>query len=470
MLLTATAVLRAGLTATESLAALSTYSDRARVAVQHRIGPAVLWYLFTAGDVRAKISGAAATNRLSELLDLSHLTPIQTVQASEKPDDTLALPALVLDGDRVVGVLVADAVAAEEEERAWGGRQHIGFRGERTAAERPAFEVVRVFFGTDRQPHGDGRSDPYFVADRGDLTFGTADVSIPAQRKKGTLPRPSWWRFEFRENPARHVMITALQPLSRDAFVQDIRSTLQQATKKHALLFVHGYNVTFPDAVRRTAQLAYDLRTDDSLEFPGLPLLYSWPSQGAVLGYTTDETNIRWTQTHFEQFLRLALTETGAEVVHVIAHSMGNRALIECLNTLDTAMLPPGSAKLDQVVFAAPDYDAGTLEEMAARLATRATRLTLYASSGDLALRASREIRSGLRRAGESGDQLLVVNGIDTIDASSVDTSLLGHGYFGERTVLGDIFYLLKDRTPPGQRYGLTPRMRSDLRYWEFAP
>src|SRR5262249_29780206 len=162
--------------------------------------------------------------------------------------------------------------------------------------------------------------------------------------------------------------------------------------------FVHGYNVAFPDAVRRTAQLAYDLRSDETFEFPGLPMLYSWPSQGEFLKYPTDETNVQWSQPHFEQFLQMALTETGAERVHIIAHGMGNRAVIECLKSFVASSLPAGAGVLDQVVFAAPDYDAGTLENMAATLSTRAGRFTLYASSEDLALKASRELRSGLRR------------------------------------------------------------------------
>lgn len=156
-----------------------------------------------------------------------------------------------------------------------------------------------------------------------------------------------------------------------------IRSVFSQTSRRHALLLVHGYNVPFVDAVRRTAQLARDLRTDDRREFPGVPLLYSWPSQGQFLKYITDETNITWTRPHFEQFLRLALTETGAEVVHVIAHSMGTRALIECLSVFDTASLPPGSARLDQVVLAAPDFDADTLRELAQTLSSRAKRYTL---------------------------------------------------------------------------------------------
>ena len=46
--------------------------------------------------------------------------------------------------------------------------------------------------------------------------------------------------------------------------------------KDHALVFVHGFNTTFDNALFRTAQIAYDLK------FDGAPFVYSWPSQGQV--------------------------------------------------------------------------------------------------------------------------------------------------------------------------------------------
>lgn len=471
MLLPAIAVLSDETTWTQAEAALRPYADRARVAISRRAGPVVVWYLFAAQDVRARGAAASAPGaRLRDLLDLDAAQPVDTVQASAAPATATDRRILVLDGDRVAGILEpAIGVQEGDEETGRGVREHIGFRDERAPAEKPPFEVIRVFYGTDRRPEGDATVAPYYGTDRGTLAFGSAEVSIPSKRDRGTLPRPAWWRLEFRENPARHVMVTAVRPLAREAFLADIRSTFAQASQKHALLFIHGYNVTFADALMRTAQIAFDLRSDELIEFPGVPLLYSWPSLGQTLGYLRDETLIRWTQPHFEQFLRIALSETGADVVHVIAHSMGNRALIECLSTLDLSGLPAGSAVLDQVVFAAPDFDADTLADLAAQLSSRARRCTLYASSGDLALRTSRELRGGLRRAGESGEELLVVNGIDTIDASNVDTSLLGHGYFGERTILGDIFYLLKDRKSPDERFGLIRRMRANVKYWEMA-
>ena len=65
--------------------------------------------------------------------------------------------------------------------------------------------------------------------------------------------------------------------------------------------------------------------------------------------------------------------------------------------------------------------------------------MTLYASSHDEALKASKKLHE-FPRAGEAGKSLLVVKGIDTIDVSTVDSSLLGHSYFGDNTsVISDI-------------------------------
>jgi len=52
------------------------------------------------------------------------------------------------------------------------------------------------------------------------------------------------------------------------------------ARKPGVLLFVHGYNVSFEDAARRTGQLAYDLG------FEGPTVFFSWPSRGSVTAYT----------------------------------------------------------------------------------------------------------------------------------------------------------------------------------------
>jgi esterase/lipase superfamily enzyme len=482
MLIPAIAVLAADLPVRSVTTLLGSYADQARVAVCRRGGPRTLWYVFTVQHVRLQIRDVPGDTSLTEALGLDQVVPSPTAQVSAPRPEPGSRPILLLHGELVVGVIEPETQGAEpptmagrapapapETEEAWEDRSEMGFRRRAGAGGETGIRVVRIFYGTDRKAEPDVTVAPYYGAGRGELAFGFADVSFPADHKKGRIERPSLWRLEFRENAARHVVVARVAPLSRDEFVKDLRLTVGAMSRKRALLFIHGYNVPFADAVMRAAQLALDLRDDDDVELPGVPLLYSWPSQGRVLGYLTDETNITWTKAHFKEFLRLALTETGAEVVHVIAHSMGTRAIIEGLSEFDVSGLPAGAARLDQVVLAAPDYDAGTLQQLAEQLSARAGRYTLYASSGDKALQASRELRSDLSRAGESGEHLFVARGIDTIDASSVDTSLLGHSYFGERTALADIFTLLKNGRGPGER-GLTPRQRLNLPYWELKP
>jgi len=97
-----------------------------------------------------------------------------------------------------------------------------------------------------------------------------------------------------------------------------------------------------------------------------------------------------------------------------------------------------------------------------------AARITLYASSNDEAMKASKSFHQ-YPRAGESGADIVVVNGLDTIDASSVNTGLIGHSYYAEeRTVLSDLFYLVRDGKAPSERHGLEPKTCPKGKYWAF--
>ncbi|HEX6899125.1 MAG TPA: alpha/beta hydrolase [Thermoanaerobaculia bacterium] len=319
--------------------------------------------------------------------------------------------------------------------------------------------IVPVLYGTDRKATGDSAPAKFFAAGRGPLSFGVVEVSLPKRRAKGEIPKPKSWKFWDRENAAHHVLLLSVDPLERDAFTATLRAAVGDAEVPEALLFLHGYNVTFAQAAERAAQVAVDL------EFAGVPLVYSWPSQGKIHRYAVDENNVEWSIPHFKEFLRLVLAESGARTVHVIAHSMGNRALVRALETLE---IEAGWAGLRQIVFAAPDVDRDTFVELARRFHGRAERFTLYGSSNDLALKASKLVH-GYPRAGDSGRDMALVETVDSIDASVVKTDILGHSAFGtDRSILGDISLLLRHGFAPGERFGLEERKRESLRYWVY--
>jgi esterase/lipase superfamily enzyme len=127
------------------------------------------------------------------------------------------------------------------------------------------------------------------------------------------------------------------------------------------------------------------------------------------------------------------------------------------------------SQRLKEVILAAPDIDAEVFKrDIAPALLASGSPITLYASSTDLALEASKRVH-GYPRAGDSGLGLVVMAGIETIDATNVDTSFLGHGYFREsRAVISDIFYLIQHGLRAGNRSGLRREDTTVGPYWIF--
>lgn len=320
--------------------------------------------------------------------------------------------------------------------------------------------IVPVLYGTDRRRTNNGYANE---AGDGSLSYGLAEVSIPEDHRMGVLERPPWWRFGFGWNPDEHVQLLSITRLERDDFVDQVRSLANEAERREALVFIHGFNVDFHAAALRTAQIAYDL------EFSGLAALYSWPSQGRAnqAGYIADRDKVRWTEPHLRDFLQMLLTEFGLDAVHLVAHSMGNSALTEVIRDLDVGDLPPESARLSQLVFAAPDVNQDTFADLAKQFAAKADRCTLYASSGDKALRISQRWNAS-KRAGDAGGLLQVVPGVDTIDASSVATSLVGHSYYGSNeSVISDMIELLADKEP-NERARLVRRGPPRMPFWVF--
>jgi esterase/lipase superfamily enzyme len=326
----------------------------------------------------------------------------------------------------------------------------------------PDFATVKVFFATDRNSTGNAKASEMFGENRSNLTYGTCEVSIPRDHRMGELESPSIWRLEFRKDPAKHVVLLKAVIASKDQFFSDLVARVRQSSASSAFVFVHGYNVTFEDAARRTAQIAYDLG------FDGAPTFYSWPSRGSTAAYTVDEQNIEWAQANLKGFLDDFFARSDAQSVYLIAHSMGNRALTRAVASL-MSNKPALQGRLRELILTAPDIDADVFKrDIAPALAATGRPVTLYASSKDLALIASKKVH-GYARAGDSGQGLVVVPGIETVDATWVDTSLVGHFYFAEaRSVLSDLFYLIREGKRADQRFGLRPVEVPAGRYWEF--
>ena len=326
------------------------------------------------------------------------------------------------------------------------------------------YAVVRTFFATDRNVTGNNEPDKVFGDGRGssDLNYGSCDVSIPRDHRMGELESPSIWKLEFREDPKKHIVLLETSIKPRETFYSEIAEKVASFPKSSALVFVHGFNVSFEDAARRTAQMSYDLG------FEGAPIFYSWPSQGELFAYTVDEQNIEWSQANIKNFLEDFFKNSNIENVYLIAHSMGNRGLARAVAALMTEK-PDYRTRLKEVILTAPDIDSDVFRrDIAPALVSSGCPVTLYSSSKDFALKISKEIHK-YPRAGDSGKGLVIVPGIETIDATRVDTSLIGHSYFAEsKSVLSDIFYVIRCGQGADYRFGLKPAAAKAGKYWKF--
>jgi len=331
------------------------------------------------------------------------------------------------------------------------------------------FATVRVFYGTNRAPTGDLKPALFYGKGRGELQYGYLNVTIPQIHKEAELEtQPRWAEYTFVLSEAsmrrRYVLLDQVTPLAKDDFVRALRQQIKDSPSKDLFIFVHGFNNTFEDAARRAAQMAYDL------DFDGTPILYSWPSQGFVVAYTADEAAVGISGRKLADFLETVVSQSGAQRIHVLAHSMGNRALIEAMQTYLAKRAPNERQHIfGQIVFTAPDVDRDYFIDAIDSLRGTAELVTLYASDNDHALHYSQFVH-GAPRAGTAGDVIIKLAGLDTIDMSAVPADILGHSYFAANSgAIYDIFRILWRGDPPPQRCGMSkPKDGGTLTVWSY--
>jgi esterase/lipase superfamily enzyme len=339
-------------------------------------------------------------------------------------------------------------------------KRNRGPNGGASFPDRSEQSVRKVFFATDRAleiSQGtvsiENRNSP-----DGKLSYGICTVLVdPMIRHDRTLFDLS--AFLGRD---RYYSVTDIQTVNSDDLWHTVRHISSPNDKQEGLLFIHGYNTSFNDACRRAAQIAYDLK------FNGPVFVYSWPSHDALSAYAGDEEMSEWSQPHFIDFLKTLLKESGLKRLHIIAHSMGNRIL---LNAVYSGKLTSSEWKrLGEIILAAPDVNRLLFEQEIDKNKIGATRVTLYASNRDQAILLSK-LFHGFDRVGDTRPEIEVVPGMDSIDASAVDTGLLGHSYIGDSpSVLGDLSELIDLGIGPDKRFGLHQRGLPSKHWWILNP
>ncbi|MBS0269650.1 MAG: alpha/beta fold hydrolase [Proteobacteria bacterium] len=366
----------------------------------------------------------------------------------DKDEETSRFRVAITNGHRVLQP--PEAHRTYWRHRYW--RRHY-YSNRRIQPAGTTFSVVHTYYGTDRNVDGPSDDNATYGGDRGTLVYGRADVTIPVTHRPGHI-ETAW----IKNDPDNDMTVQSATPLERSAFYADITKN----PSKTALIFVHGYYNSFEDAALRTAQLAYDMR------FPGIPAFFSWPSKGTLFGYVPDEGNVSWTLADFKTFLTDYVANSKAEKFYLVCHSMGCRLLTQALKEL-YAQDPNLRGKIVEVFLAAPDIDTGDFKTNTVQsLIGNVNSITIYQSSKDWALKASLTWHS-FQRLGDCANGVTILSGMNTIDATAVDTSLIGHSYFGDSiSVIADMVDVVGGHLDPTERQHLKRKSIAGGNYWLF--
>lgn len=346
----------------------------------------------------------------------------------------------------------------------WGGGRVRRYGGPAPTADVAA--TVRVYFGTDRNRTASTDPQTYYGHERAAVSYGYSDVTVPRAHAVGRLETPSVFKFEFSPNPAKHIVVASITSMGSDDFFSQLRAESGRLSERQAFVFVHGYANDFHEATRRAAQMKYDLN------FPGLAIIYSWPSVGSESAYGLDADSIEWSTDNLRQFLRDIAERSGAEEIFLIGHSMGTRGLAAAVAGLTSNAPREISARYRQLILAAPDIDRDIFKDrIFPAIKAAGMNVTLYASDRDKALDLSKIGRGPGRafpRLGTTSPSPFVAEGISTIDAGPVDTSFWGHRYYAEnRSIISDIYYLIRG-VPVLNRFGIEQINDPGGGYWRF--
>ena len=283
-----------------------------------------------------------------------------------------------------------------------------------------------MLVATTRQPAEDpGR---LYSGERGTaISFNSLVVSIPPtqNRKVGEIQ----WPARVPANPERDFAVLGVRKVASERQVYEWFRKNRDA-KRQAIIFVHGFNNTYADAVFRLAQLKHDAGIDAA------PILFTWPSRANVFDYLYDKESTNYSRRALEDLIIQAARSPDVGEITILAHSMGTWLTMEALRgiAMRERTVP---AKVGNVVLASPDIDVDVFRRQMIEMGPKLPRFTIFASTADKALEVSRWISGGVNRVGGADPtpyaDIIKQLGITVINTSTSDSKdPLGHNAFAD--------------------------------------
>ena len=288
----------------------------------------------------------------------------------------------------------------------------------------PGTRYVRLYYATNRVKDTRG---VFNGAVSETLSLGRTVMEVPAEEVMNRAERigESFGQLE-RAKTGKLTAAGVLKPIrvqrflgAAHAYADAVQASQRRAAifKNQALIFVHGYNNTFTGAMQRATQLSFDL------DFDGILMPFTWPSQGTTRGYLVDNSNAMKSVDALVWFLDDVRTALPDVKLHVLAHSMGNQVMLRALCKLTERDGKNGNtpANFGQVISAHADVSFEDFEQLTACFKDSVEGITLYVNEQDTAL--------GVRCGGTRCRAGNFARGYATADV--IDTTAMAKGFWG---------------------------------------
>lgn len=304
--------------------------------------------------------------------------------------------------------------------------------------------VVNMVVATTRAAEDD--KSVMFSGERGSgLSFAEVSVSIPPDKNR-QIGQVQWPR-RMPANPETEFATLSAASSNSPA---EVRKWLSRNTRssKHVLIFVHGFNNRFENAVYRMAQIVHDSGARVT------PVLFTWPSRGRIFHYLYDRESTNFSRDALETTIRAVAMQPGVSEITIMAHSLGAWPTMEALRQMairDGRINP----KVRNLVLASPDLDTDVFMTQWEAFGKNPPQIYLFTSQRDRALGLSQRLAGRVTRLGqidpteEPYRSQMLRAGVVVVDLSAVEAGdRLNHGQFAENP---EIVQLLGRRLLGGQ-------------------
>jgi len=325
------------------------------------------------------------------------------------------------------------------------------------ASTVPGTSKVTMLVATTRAPDAD--AGVLFSGERGKQAFAEITVSLPpaARRTVGEVQWPS----RLPGNPETDFVTLKVDKLDAKTGLARLHQRVAAVPKRRVMVFVHGFNNRFEDAVYRFAQIVHDSGAEV------VPVLFTWPSRGSLFAYGYDRESANYSRHALESLLQALARDPAVGEVSILAHSMGNWAALEALTLM--AVRNRGIApKIANVMLASPDVDVDVFRTQVEEMQGRKPKFTLFVSQDDRALALSRRLWGSTARLGAIDPDIepykseLEAQKITVLNLTKLKSGdKLNHGKFAESP---EVVKLIGTRLISGQpitdsRVGLGDRL-----------